>query len=71
MDTRFEHIDEALTAITLREESIARILRSETGFELFNHATGKRFQEMNKLRDALHVKHTHYLECELIIVNIM
>lgn len=71
METRFQHIDEALTAITLREESIGRILSSETGLELCNHAIGERSQKMYRLRVRLHVKRQHYLECENLIVDII
>lgn len=71
METRFQHIDEALSAIALREESITRILTSETGLELCNHAIGERCTKMYRLRVRLHVKRKHYLECENLIVDIM
>lgn len=71
MDTRFQHIDEALSAIVLREESIGRILMSDTGFELCHHATGARYQAIFNLRIKLHDKRQHYLECEKLIIDIM
>lgn len=71
METRLQHIKEALSVIELREESISRILKSETGFELFNHAIGERREKMDKLRIRLRVKRQHYLECEILILDIM
>lgn len=71
METRFEHIDEALSAIVLREESIGRILMSDTGFELCHHATGERYQAIFDLRIRLHTKRQHYLDCENFIIDII
>lgn len=71
MDNRMQHIDEALAAIVLREENIGRILMSETGFELCNHAKGSRYKAIFDLRMRLHTKRQHYLECENLIIDIM
>lgn len=71
MKTRFDYINEALAVIALREESIGRILSSDTGFELFRNSSAERFNAMYMLRKKLHDKHIHYLECENLIVEIM
>lgn len=71
METRKQVLEEVYLKIMKQEEIMEHLLNSREAWNIVSNTWGKRFDRLHNLRVKLFHKRSAYINCEMIVVNMM
>lgn len=71
METRKQVLEEVYQNIMRQEEIMEHLLTSNEAWNILSNTWGNRFDQLHNLRTKLFHKRAAYIDCEMIVLNMM